>query len=1375
MMTRRGSQRGFRRRLAPVALALVIGATLVGSADAAPGSRTVEASGIDLATLLSGGDHLRLVTVLVEVPDGTSAEDVTRAALWSAGAMPLEHTAEDDAAAAKEPPPAAAGAPVARFDPADPTFTATPWPSDRVVAADGRVDFTGTFPNPNDIPMLATYLSYGDGFVSGFGRNGAVYFGLSAPIDEATLPSAAAAMSDPAVGAQLLDLTAGSPDFGRQLPLEFRQRDGVGDPFYSGHTLVMRPVNGFPLADAHTYCAMLTNAVTDDAGNALTRDAAFGKALADDPSLAPLRSWLAGGAPIAAADVVVATCFTSQDASGELRRVEAFLETYPTTGLYDVVAGRSTDSFDEVLAAYRAPNFQAGEKPYFGTGGGIEFGPDGQPVVQLDEEIRVRFLIPRGQAMPASGWPVVLYSHGTGGDWSSCLEVAGGVTRQGLALLCIDQPLHGTRGDVDPFTVAFNFANPAAARTNLRQGALDVMWLTRMIAHGRFDLPANSTGLADAVALDAGGAMVFGHSQGGMTGGIALGVDPRISGGVLSAPTALLADSMLLQRSEPVSTRALLAEVLGIPEGQLDVFHPVITLLQTVYDAADPINYAPYWVEPVTGGHSKHAFMLAGSDDPFSPLGATSALAAATGVPLVEPVAQPSAAHDLRGLDPVTPPVSGNLVSSTGDRATAALRQVDGGGHMVAFVDAGVRGQWEGFLQSFAAGVQPVIAPAEALPPPDDPPPPPPDDPPPPPPANDLFADAFRVVGLPYEDVQITDGATSEAGEPGSCAPIGATVWYRFTPAGDVLLDLTTVGSSFDTVLAVYTGETLDALTPVGCNDDDQGLQSRVVFQAAAGTTYHIQAGGFRGDHGELILHGDELTGPPPPPDGDPPPPPDPDHTCILATDPFDPDPDAPCLRWPQFFDSNPATDFVELRYLDAAEPPGVDGLGALHAAQETWSRVGTSNIRFALAGQPRCPPVFRECREPIPHNGLNELGWAGLQFGAGALAIAGVTYHVATGFIVESDVWMNRRFQRWSTDGSGFDVESVILHELGHGIGLAHHPNPDSIMHASIAPGADRRALGAIDEASVTDLYPCPEQEACGTGALPPTKESGRFGPPPSRPGPGDRGRPPPPADRPPPPPANDLFADATVIGALPFSTTQTTTSATLEPGEVICGDAGATVWYRFTPAEDLVIELDTMGSNFDTVLAVFTGATVDALNPVACNDDARLTLQSRVVFEAAAATTYYIQLGGHAHQTGDLVVNANEFTGPPPESCEQGGGDFPSPGAFQFTGTVCPDSPFNIFLTELDGRGTVSATLTDPSSGDLRLVIHSCDLETSECVQRAAGTSNDGGARQAAGWDNCTGAGQLVIIEVALVAGDAAVTYDLHAVTEGGSAACG
>lgn len=144
--------------------------------------------------------------------------------------------------------------------------------------------------------------------------------------------------------------------------------------------------------------------------------------------------------------------------------------------------------------------------------------------------------------------------------------------------------------------------------------------------------------------------------------------------------------------------------------------------------------------------------------------------------------------------------------------------------------------------------------------------------------ANDHFADAVELGPVPFAAVQSTEGFSVEGGAP--LNPLdcvisppnekGATAWYRFMAGETGLVELNTLGSNFDTVLAVYTGTALDALTPLACNDDGGigvGLQSRISgLTVSAGTTYIVQAGGFSGDMGALQVNGSVAPQPTPTP-----------------------------------------------------------------------------------------------------------------------------------------------------------------------------------------------------------------------------------------------------------------------------------------------------------------------------------------------------------------------------------------------------------------------------------------------------------------------------------------------------------------------------
>jgi hypothetical protein len=120
------------------------------------------------------------------------------------------------------------------------------------------------------------------------------------------------------------------------------------------------------------------------------------------------------------------------------------------------------------------------------------------------------------------------------------------------------------------------------------------------------------------------------------------------------------------------------------------------------------------------------------------------------------------------------------------------------------------------------------------------------------PPANDDFDSAVVIAALPFGDTTDTTEATTAPDDP-FCAGNGSTVWYSFTPSADMDIAANTFGSDYDTTLSAYTG-TRGALEQVACNDDSQGLQSRILFPARAGVTYLFMAGSFDGSPGGTLV-----------------------------------------------------------------------------------------------------------------------------------------------------------------------------------------------------------------------------------------------------------------------------------------------------------------------------------------------------------------------------------------------------------------------------------------------------------------------------------------------------------------------------------------
>jgi hypothetical protein len=115
--------------------------------------------------------------------------------------------------------------------------------------------------------------------------------------------------------------------------------------------------------------------------------------------------------------------------------------------------------------------------------------------------------------------------------------------------------------------------------------------------------------------------------------------------------------------------------------------------------------------------------------------------------------------------------------------------------------------------------------------------------------------------------------------------------------------------------------------------------------------------------------------------------------------------------------------------------------------------------------------------------------------------------------------------------------------------------------------------------------------------------------------------------------------FSDTTDASAATASASDPTTTCPAQPPT-------ASVWYRFQPKADKLVTIDTFGSDYDTVLAVFTstpGQSAKDLTEVTCNDDS-FDLQSQVQFQASRNVTYFIMVDTFLDSPAfTLVLNAS------------------------------------------------------------------------------------------------------------------------------------
>jgi hypothetical protein len=123
---------------------------------------------------------------------------------------------------------------------------------------------------------------------------------------------------------------------------------------------------------------------------------------------------------------------------------------------------------------------------------------------------------------------------------------------------------------------------------------------------------------------------------------------------------------------------------------------------------------------------------------------------------------------------------------------------------------------------------------------------------------NDDFVNAHELAGLSAVTSGTNIGATREPGEPDHAGLFGdGSVWWHWTAQASGPVSISTAGSDFDTVLAVYSGSDLATLsaTLVAADDDSgPGETSLVTFSAQAGVTYRMAVEGLNGERGQIQL-----------------------------------------------------------------------------------------------------------------------------------------------------------------------------------------------------------------------------------------------------------------------------------------------------------------------------------------------------------------------------------------------------------------------------------------------------------------------------------------------------------------------------------------
>ena len=629
------------------------------------------------------------------------------------------------------------------------TFFDSPFPSNLRLHPDGRPDLTG-YPNPRRNEVVSGLRAIADQRV-GAPQMPVAYFRFDSAVTPAVPTDVIAA--DLSENLLLIELEPDSPGRGELTPLVAHSL--VPEQWAPGHVLAIAPRPGFVLRGATRYAAIVKRGYNDATGQPLGVPGAIRDLIAGErPAGARGQDALELYAPlwpllaelgVDANDVAAATVFTTGDQVSALSALsDAVLERddVAIAGVaLDPDDGSDHERYCELHAEVEYAQYQPGQPP-FDTGGIFEIADDGLPVVQRMERAPIVLAIPKTE-MPSSGFPLMLYFHGSGGLAAAVVDagpasVVGGplakglgpahvVAEHGIASAGSALPLSPDRVPGLSDIAYLNFNNLAAFRDTFRQGVIEQRIFLRELGELRID-PAALAGCtgpslpngATEFFFDTAKIVASGQSMGGMYTNLVTPLEPTISAAVPTGAGGMW-NKMILETALVEDVAGFVALIVGTTADKNSFLHPGMHLIALAWETAEPLVFMGKLArDPLPGFPVRPTYEPVGQDDIFFPTSIFDAAAVSYGHEQagdeVWPEMQTALALAGRG-GVATYPVANNLVSSNGESYTGVVVQYapDGirdGHYIYAQLDE-VKYQYGCFLATFLAnGVATVPAPA---------------------------------------------------------------------------------------------------------------------------------------------------------------------------------------------------------------------------------------------------------------------------------------------------------------------------------------------------------------------------------------------------------------------------------------------------------------------------------------------------------------------------------------------------------------------------------------------------------------------------------------------------------------------------------------
>ncbi len=465
--------------------------------------------------------------------------------------------------------------------------------------------------------------------------------------------------------------------------------------------------------------------------------------------------------------------------------------------------------------------------------------------------------------------------------------------------------------------------------------------------------------------------------------------------------------------------------------------------------------------------------------------------------------------------------------------------------------------------------------------------------------SNDGFASARVLTGDSGSVADNSSTATKEPGEPNHVGNSGGkSLWYQWTAPNSGAATFDTAGSSFDTLLAAYTGTAVSTLTTLAANDDvNGGVQSLISFNAVAGTTYRVAVDGYNGAAGSIVL-----------------------NWAVSTVSPV-------------IFNFSPASGNAgTIVTIAGTNFTGVSSV-RFNGVSAAYSVNSQTQIVATVPGGASTGPIIVTTGNGTAASALNfnVTGGSANDNFANASILIGSSGTIA-GANVDATIEFDEPYHganeggasvwyRWTAPSSGPAIVDTLGSEFDTLLGIY----TGSTLSTLLLVGGDDDtatntqsavtflAVGGTTYSIAVDGYNDGFEISVGLITLHWALLAN-----------------------------NDAFASATVLTGVNAVTNSSNVGASKELGEPNhAGDVGGrSIWFRWIAPTNGVVVISTLGSSFDTLLGVYTGATVATLVSVAANDDFT-DLTSQVSFNAVSGTTYWIAVDGYGGGSGGVVLS--------------------------------------------------------------------------------------------------------------------------------------